>query len=759
MTALADRVKESTTTTGTGSLTLSGAVAQFESFNTAFGTAAPFYYVITDANGTDWEVGTGELSNATTLVRTTVHQSSNADAKINLSAGTHTVFCSAPAVFLAGLASKSGKLSQFAATTSAELAGVISDETGSGALVFATSPTLTTPNIGVATATSVNGTTIPSSKTLVVTTDKLSALAATTSAELAGVISDETGTGSLVFASSPSLTTPNIGAATATSVNGTTIPSSKTLVVTTDKLSALAATTSAELAGVISDETGSGSLVFATSPSLTTPNIGTPSAGTLTNCTGLPVGGVSGLGTGVGTALAVNTGSAGAFVVNGGALGTPSSGTLTNATGLPVSTGVSGLGTGVATALAVNTGSAGAVVVNGGALGTPSSGTLTNATGLPLSSGVTGTLPIANGGTGQTSYTDGQLLIGNSTGNTLSKATLTAGSGISITNGAGAITIAASGGSGTVTSVSQSFTGGIVSVSGSPITNSGTLAMTVAGTSGGIPYFSGASTWASSSALAANAIVIGGGAGAAPTTTTTGTGVLTALGVNTGSSGAFVVNGGALGTPSSGTVTNLTGTASININGTVGATTANTGAFTTVTSSGGITISKTTTATVGGSTTDQLQIQNNSSGGALMAFHRVGAYAINLGLDTDNVFRLGGWSNGANTYRWTSDTSGNFVAQSNVTAYSDIRLKKDLTKIDNALAKVESLTGYTFTRVDTDQRQTGLIAQDVQKVLPEAVMDDGERLSLAYGHLAGLLVEAIKELKTEVDALKAAHGA
>ena len=102
---------------------------------------------------------------------------------------------------------------------------------------------------------------------------------------------------------------------------------------------------------------------------------------------------------------------------------------------------------------------------------------------------------------------------------------------------------------------------------------------------------------------------------------------------------------------------------------------------------------------------------------------------------------------------------GNITATANITAYSDIRLKANIHTIPDALAKVLTLRGVTYDRIDCDnERQTGLIAQEVQAVLPEAVRDDGEHLSVAYGNVVGLLVQAIKELKTEIDALKAGRG-
>jgi hypothetical protein len=95
------------------------------------------------------------------------------------------------------------------------------------------------------------------------------------------------------------------------------------------------------------------------------------------------------------------------------------------------------------------------------------------------------------------------------------------------------------------------------------------------------------------------------------------------------------------------------------------------------------------------------------------------------------------------------DVVGDILASGNITAYSDRRLKSDIERIEGALDKVCALGGYTFTM--NDKRSTGLIAQEVKEVLPEAVHGSEEtHYSLAYGNVIGLIVEAIKELKEKV---------
>ena len=99
--------------------------------------------------------------------------------------------------------------------------------------------------------------------------------------------------------------------------------------------------------------------------------------------------------------------------------------------------------------------------------------------------------------------------------------------------------------------------------------------------------------------------------------------------------------------------------------------------------------------------------------------------------------------------------TGAIVANGNVTAYSDRKLKANITKIENALDKICSIGGYTFDMLGTGQRQTGVIAQELEKVLPEAVIkNDNGYLSVDYGRITGLLVEGIKDLKNEIYELK-----
>lgn len=93
-----DRVKETTTTTGTGDITFAGAVTGFESFGTGIGNSNTTYYCITLPGSSEFEVGLGTLSvDSSTMARTTIISSSNSDAAVNFSAGTKDVFCTLPA--------------------------------------------------------------------------------------------------------------------------------------------------------------------------------------------------------------------------------------------------------------------------------------------------------------------------------------------------------------------------------------------------------------------------------------------------------------------------------------------------------------------------------------------------------------------------------------------------------------------------------------------------------------------------------------
>ena len=109
--------------------------------------------------------------------------------------------------------------------------------------------------------------------------------------------------------------------------------------------------------------------------------------------------------------------------------------------------------------------------------------------------------------------------------------------------------------------------------------------------------------------------------------------------------------------------------------------------------------------------------------------------------------------------------NGNFVANGNVTAYSDIRLKKDIVTIDSPIEKIKQMRGVYYKEIETDRARTGVIAQELEKVLPEVVIDNettdpetGEKTntkSVDYGNMVGLLIEAIKEQQDEIERLRA----
>ena len=279
-----DRVQEVSTTTGTGTFTLAGAVTGFQSFS-AIGNANTTYYAI--VGGAEWEVGLGTYtSSGTTLSRDTILASSNGGSAVNFSAGTKNVFVTYPA-------DKS-----------------IYDDASGNVIALGTPASVTLTNgTGLPISTGVSG----------LGTGVATFLATPSSANLASAVTDETGSGSLVFATLPTFGATGVKfsgstSGTTTVLSGATAGTSVlTLPVATDTLVGKATTdtlTNKTLTSpVISTIVNTGTLTLPTStdtlvgkattdtltnktltsPTLTTPVLGTPSSGTLTSCTGLPL--------------------------------------------------------------------------------------------------------------------------------------------------------------------------------------------------------------------------------------------------------------------------------------------------------------------------------------------------------------------------------------------------------------------------------------------------------------------------------------
>jgi hypothetical protein len=573
----------------------------------------------------------------------------------------------------------------------------------------------------------------------------------------------------------------------------------------------LATPTSANLAAAVSDETGSGSLVFATSPTLVTPALGTPSSGVVTNLTGTASINING-------SVGATTPTTGAFTVLSTSSTTNTTPVLSfNASNCNISSGGTVSGSYLQAVMQNKSGTAGAstnwAVSND--LGTDSAyyGEFGMNSSVFSVSTPADFFSINNGI--YFSGHDGDMSIGSGNGYKTYFAWGTTGQSAHVINATGAIGLSTNLGTTPATSGTSGFgtAGQVLTSQGSTAAPTWTTPSGMVYPGSGIPNSTG-SAWGTSYSTTGSGTVVAlatsptfvtpvlGTPSSGTLTSCTGlpvgtgisglgTGVATALAVAVGSAGAFVTFNGALGTPSSGVATNLTGTASgLSIGGNAATATSATSA-TTATNATNIAITDNTSSVStyypvlslnstgnNAATTSSTKISFVPSTGVLSATSFTGAgtgltgTASSLTAGTASALTTGNnyQVNSLGVGTAGSGTAGEIRATNNVTAYysSDKQFKENIKDIENALDKVKAIGGKEFDWTDTyiaekggadgyfvQKQDFGVIAQDVQSVFPKAVRtrEDGS-LAVDYSKLVALAFAAIVELKAEINALK-----
>jgi hypothetical protein len=477
-----DRVQETTTTSGTGSVTLLGAVSGFQTF-AVVGNGNTTYYTITD--GAAWEVGIGTYSTSgPTLARTTVLSNSNGNTSpITLSGGLAQVFVTYPSEKSVNLDS-SGNVTPL---------GTIASGTWQGTTVG-----VSYGGTGVTASSGANSVVLRDSNQNTAINNIFRSVTSTVSAA---------GTTTLTAASSYTQVLTGSTTQTYQLPDATTLTNGASFQFNNNSTGNLYVVDYGSNA-IYTVAGGGAAQIFLTSTSTANGTWDThgyiPEGSSWgTNSLSLGTTVITG-GTWNGGTIATGYGGTGlTSFTSGGALYATSTSALTSGT-LPATAGGTGqssyttgdlLYASSSTALAkLGIGTNGYVLTSSGTGPQWTAATTVGVTSISFgSTGLTpstatqgavtvaGTLGVGYGGTGQTTYTDGQLLIGNSTGNTLTKATLTAGTGISITNGSGAITVASTVTSGltitndttTATALYPTFTSATSgSISGASVTSS-----------------------------------------------------------------------------------------------------------------------------------------------------------------------------------------------------------------------------------------------------------------------------------------------